>query len=71
MNTRRNFLRRATATTLALPWLESIGGFAHAAEAESPRRLLMICLPLGIYREALSSCRNWQGLSANRVSLSH
>ena len=51
--TRRNFLK-ATGATLALPWLDSIHGFAHAAHAKAPpQRLLMICLPLGIYREAL------------------
>jgi len=40
---------------MALPWLESIGGFAHCADQakSGPRRLLMICLPLGIYPEAL------------------
>ncbi len=64
MNTRRNFLRRAAASTLVLPWLESIGGFAHAAEAESPRRLLMICLPLGIYRDALVPAETGRGYQA-------
>jgi hypothetical protein len=52
MNTRRFFLARSTGA-LALPWLESLGGFAHAAESDSPQRLLLICLPLGIYRGAL------------------
>ncbi|MEQ8790917.1 MAG: DUF1552 domain-containing protein [Pirellulaceae bacterium] len=51
---RRNFLAAASGA-LALPWLESLGGFAHAAEsAAPPKRLLLICLPLGIYREALT-----------------
>ncbi|MFT5469364.1 MAG: hypothetical protein ACI8UO_004484 [Verrucomicrobiales bacterium] len=50
---RRNFLK-ASGATLAIPWLESIGGFAHAAPAAAgPKRLLMICLPLGIYRDGL------------------
>jgi hypothetical protein len=52
MNTRRSFLTRSTGA-LALPWLESMGGFSHAAESESPQRLLLICLPLGIYHKAL------------------
>jgi len=39
--------------TLALPWLESLGGKLYAADSlAEPRRLLLICLPLGIYREA-------------------
>ena len=51
-STRRNFLRGA-GITLALPWLESLGGIVHAAEAaKEPRRLLLICLPLGIYRDS-------------------
>ncbi len=50
--TRRNFLR-GTGVILGLPWLESLGGIAHSAEVGmEPRRLLLICLPLGIYREA-------------------
>jgi hypothetical protein len=49
---RRNFLGGA-GITLALPWLESLGGLSHAAEVgREPRRLLLVCLPLGIYREA-------------------
>jgi len=52
MTTRRKFLTRSTGT-LALPWLDSIGGFAHAAESDSPQRLLLVCLPLGIYRDAV------------------
>jgi hypothetical protein len=51
--TRRTFLRGA-GVAICLPWLESLGGIAHAAEADKePRRLLLICLPLGIYRESL------------------
>ena len=51
--TRRNFLR-ASGAMLALPWLDSLSGFAHAADSQtSPQRLLMICLPLGIYRDAI------------------
>lgn len=53
MNTRRHFLKTTAGAGLALPWLESIGGFSHAAETESPQRLLLICLPLGIYRDAI------------------
>ena len=50
---RRSFLR-GTGVALCLPWLESLGGVAHAAEAgREPRRLLLICLPLGIYRDSL------------------
>ena len=51
--TRRNFLR-ASGAALALPWLDSLSGFVHAADSKaSPQRLLMICLPLGIYRDAI------------------
>ncbi|QDU25044.1 hypothetical protein ETAA8_01050 [Anatilimnocola aggregata] len=50
---RRSFLRGA-GVALGLPWLESLGGIAHAAAAgKEPRRLLLICLPLGIYRDSL------------------
>ena len=50
---RRHFLRRGGAAA-TLPWLASIGGFAHGASATSgPKRLLMICLPLGIYRDGV------------------
>jgi hypothetical protein len=50
--TRRRFLRGA-GITLTLPWLESLGGMAHAAQAgNEPRRLLLVCLPLGIFRDA-------------------
>jgi hypothetical protein len=53
LSTRRSFLR-GTGATLALPWLESLGGIVHAAETgKEPRRLLLICLPLGIYRDSL------------------
>ena len=52
LSTRRTFLRGA-GITLGLPWLESLGGIVHAAEAaEEPRRLLLVCLPLGIYRDS-------------------
>ena len=38
---------------LSLPWLESLGGIVHAADAaKEPRRLLLVCLPLGIYRDS-------------------
>lgn len=52
---RRNFLQ-AAAGTCALPWLETFGGFAHAADSGAkvgPQRLLMVCLPLGIFRKGL------------------
>ncbi len=53
LSTRRHFLR-GVGVTLSLPWLESMGGLLHAADAEKePRRLLLICLPLGIYRDAI------------------
>jgi len=53
LSTRRSFLR-GTGITLSLPWLESIGGIAHAAEdGKEPRRLLLVCLPLGIFRDAI------------------
>jgi hypothetical protein len=52
LSTRRNFLR-GLGITLNLPWLESMGGLLHAADAEKePRRLLLVCLPLGIFRDA-------------------
>ncbi len=51
-STRRDVLRGA-GVTLTLPWLESLSGITHAAEAgKEPRRLLLICLPLGIYRDS-------------------
>jgi hypothetical protein len=53
---RRNFLQGASAL-VGLPWLESFGGFAHARAAEStvaPQRLILIGMPLSIYREALN-----------------
>lgn len=52
LSSRRRFLE-AAGITLGLPWLESLGGIVHAAEAGAePRRLLLICLPLGIYRDS-------------------
>jgi hypothetical protein len=58
---RRNFLQGASAL-VGLPWLESLGGFAHAAAqqaktAAEPRRLLLVGMPLGIFREALNPAR--------------
>lgn len=51
-SSRRRFLRGA-GVILALPGLEPAGGPGRAAEATAePRRLLLICLPLGIYRDA-------------------
>lgn len=50
--TRRSLLCGA-GVAVCLPWLESLGGIAHAAEVgREPRRLLLICLPLGIYRDS-------------------
>lgn len=50
--TRRSFVR-STAALFGLPWLESLGGFAHASNSKAvPRRLLLIGVPLGLYREA-------------------
>ncbi|MFT4691054.1 MAG: hypothetical protein ACI9OD_003277 [Limisphaerales bacterium] len=52
--TRRDFLK-ISGGAMALPWLDSFGGFAHAEGTRSaPQRLLMICLPLGIYRDAFA-----------------
>ena len=51
--TRRNALA-SSAAMLGLPWLESLGGFARAADTKAePRRLVLINVPLGLYREAL------------------
>jgi hypothetical protein len=51
--TRRHFIKGTTAM-LGLPWLESLGGFAHAADAKAdPRRLVLINVPLGLYHDAL------------------
>ncbi|WP_166442801.1 DUF1552 domain-containing protein [Phragmitibacter flavus] len=53
LSTRRHFLR-GVGISLGLPWLESMGGILHAADVDKePRRLLLICLPLGIYRDAI------------------
>jgi hypothetical protein len=50
--TRRSFIR-STAAMFALPWLESLGGFAHAAGSKAaPQRLLLIGVPLGLYPQA-------------------
>lgn len=52
LSTRRTVLSGA-GVALSLPWLESRGGTVHVAEAgKEPRRLLLICLPLGIYRDS-------------------
>ena len=70
---RRNFLRCA-GITLSLPWLESLGGIAHAAETgKEPRRLLLICLPLGIYRDSFVPKRSGFGheLPEYLASMSH
>lgn len=50
---RRTFLK-ASGLSLALPWMESLGGFAYGEKPiAAPQRLLMVCLPLGIYRDAI------------------
>ena len=54
MNIARRHFIKGTSAMLGLPWLESIGGFAHAADAKvEPRRLVLINVPLGLYRDAL------------------
>lgn len=59
--TRRGFLCGA-GVALSLPWLESLGGIVHAAEAgKEPRRLLLICLPLGIYRDSFIPMQSGSG----------
>jgi len=50
MTTRRHFLR-ASGVSIALPWLESFA--ADSPLAGSPQRLLLFCLPLGLFRDAL------------------
>jgi len=51
--TRRHFIKGTTAM-LGLPWLESLGGFAHAADAKAePCRLVLVNVPLGLYHDAL------------------
>jgi hypothetical protein len=47
---RRTFLK-ASGVTLGLPWFESFAG--DAKEGESPQRLLLFCLPLGLYHDAI------------------
>jgi hypothetical protein len=50
---RRRFIQRSLSL-LGLPWLDSLGGFIHAADSESaPQRLVLVNVPLGIYRDAL------------------
>lgn len=64
LSTRRNFLR-GVGVTLSLPWLESMGGLLHAADVEKePRRLLLVCLPLGIYRDAILPKQTGPGYEA-------
>ena len=54
MHTNRRRFLTASGAAVTLPWLDSFGGFLHAAETKpAPQRLLMVCLPLGIYRDAL------------------
>ena len=51
---RQNAAFKGTTAILGLPWLESLGGFAHAVDAKAePRRLILINVPLGLYRDAL------------------
>lgn len=45
--TRRHFLR-TTGVSLALPWLDALAP-ARAAAAGPPRRMVMICTPLGLH----------------------
>ena len=46
---RRAFLR-AAGVSLALPWLDALAPKrAHAAAAAAPRRLVLICTPLGLH----------------------
>lgn len=61
---RRNFLRGA-GSLVGLPWLESLGGFAHASDEKAePRRLVLINVSLGIYREALMPQQTGTGYEA-------
>jgi len=53
LSSRRTFLR-GVGISLSLPWLESLGGILHASAADQePRRLLLVCLPLGIFKDSL------------------
>ena len=52
MHDRRAFLHtvlRGSGVALTLPWLAAL---APRGAPEAPRRLLLICLPLGLYRHA-------------------
>ena len=61
---RRDFLK-ASGATLALPWLESIvGAMPAAAAGAEPRRLLLVCVPLGIYRNAFVPQETGRGYQA-------
>jgi len=48
---RRTFIK-TTGATMALPWLESMGATMASGPTE-PRRLLLVCVPLGIYRDSI------------------
>lgn len=48
---RRTFLK-ASGISLGLPWLESFAADS-AKNSGSPQRLLLFCLPLGLYRNAI------------------
>jgi len=64
LTSRRNFLK-GVGVTLTLPWMESLGSIAHAADvATEPRRLLLVCLPLGIYRDAFIPTETGAGYDA-------
>ncbi|MCB1062277.1 MAG: DUF1552 domain-containing protein [Verrucomicrobiae bacterium] len=47
---RRTFLK-ASGVTLGLPWFESLAN--EARSGDTPQRLLLFCLPLGLYRDAI------------------
>src|SRR5437773_485748 len=50
-HSRRHFLRSA-GVSLALPWLDAFTpsrALAGAADAQSPRRMVCICAPLGLH----------------------
>jgi len=63
LTSRRTFLK-GVGVSLALPMLDSLGNVLYASDvAAEPRRLLLVSLPLGIYREAFipsESGKNYQ-----------
>lgn len=61
---RRDFLR-ASGITLALPWFESLGAAVPATgPSGEARRLLLVCVPLGIYRDAVIPQETGAGYTA-------